>query len=141
MLTNKPLLAKVVDRDLIGFITAIDEGGQPQTSPVWFVRDGEDIVIYNQPDTPRLASIAANHKVAFNLRGDRQAIGAVVTEGTASKDESLPSALDFPGYLEKYAGEIERLGWTPESFSADYTTGLRLAVTRVRSWGLDALNS
>lgn len=141
MLTDNPLLADVLDNDLIGFITAVDEEGQPQTSPVWFVRDGEDIVIYNQPDTPRLASIAANHKVAFNLRGDRQAIGAVVMEGVAAEEESLPSAMDFPGYLEKYAGEIERLGWTPESFSAGYSKALRLVVTRVRSWGLDALDS
>ena len=61
-------------------------------------------------------------------------------EGTAAKEESLPPAVDVPGYLEKYAREIERLGWSPESFSADYSTGLRLVVTRVRAWGLDALD-
>lgn len=141
MLTDNALLAKILDNDLIGFITAIDEAGQPQTSPVWFVRDGEDIIIYNQPATPRFQSIAANPKVAFNLRGDRRARGAIIVEGTAAKEEWLPSAIDFPGFLDKYGREIERLGWTPESFSADYSTGLRLVVTRVRAWGLDALDS
>lgn len=141
MLTDNTVLAKALDNDLIGFITAVDESGQPQTSPVWFVRDGEDIIIYNQPETARFNSIAANPKVAFNLRGDRRARGAVIVEGVATKEETLPPPIDFPGYLDKYAREIERLGWTPESFSADYSTGLRLEVTRVRAWGLDALDS
>jgi hypothetical protein len=39
MLTDDPLLAKILDNDLIGFFTAVDERGQPQTSPVWFVRE------------------------------------------------------------------------------------------------------
>ena len=141
MLTDDALLTKVLDNDLIGFVTAVDAEGQPQASPVWFVRDAEDIVIYNRPDTPRLASIAANPKVAFNLRGDRRATGAVVIEGAAARDETLPPAMSFPAYLDKYVREIERLGWTPESFSEDYSTALRLVVTRVRSWALDALDS
>jgi PPOX class probable F420-dependent enzyme len=141
MLTDKPRLAAILDNDLIGFITAVNRDGQPQSSPVWFVRDGDDIVIYNRPDTPRLDSIAANPKIAFNLRGDRRATGLVTMEGTAAKDEGLPPAKDFPGYLDKYAREIELLGWTPESMSSDYSTGLRVVVTRVRSWGLDALDS
>jgi PPOX class probable F420-dependent enzyme len=141
MLTDNPLLARILDNDLIGFITAVDEDGQPQTSPVWFVRDGEDIIIYNQPGTLRFKSIAGNPKVAFNLRGDRRARGAVLLEGNAAKEETLPPAIDIPGYLDKYGREIGRLGWTPESFSADYSTGLRLVVTRVRTWDLDALVS
>lgn len=141
MLTNDPRLTRILANDLIGFITAVNAEGQPQTSPVWFIRDGDDIIVYNQPDTARFASIANNPKVSFNLRGDRRAVGAVTIEGIASKDEDLPSAQDFPGYLDKYAAEIQNLGWTPESFSSDYSTGLRIVVTRVRSWGLDALDS
>lgn len=141
MLTNPPALATVLDRDLIGFLTAVDSGGQPQTAPVWFVRDGEDIVVYNKPATPRLDSIAANPKVAFSLRGDRAGTGVVVVEGTAIPDRDLPPAKDFPGYLDKYDREIESLGWTPDEFSEGYATGIRITVTRVRASGLDNLDS
>jgi PPOX class probable F420-dependent enzyme len=141
MLTDHPQLARILDNDLIGFITAVNGEGQPQPAPVWFVRDSEDIVIYNRPHTPRLASIAANPKVSFNLRGDRRAVGAVLIEGDAAVDATLPPAPEFPGYLAKYGREIERLGWTPEVFSNMYSTGLRLVVTKVRSWDLDALDS
>lgn len=139
MLSAKPVLAGLLDRELIGFVTAVSHGGQPQTSPVWYLRVGDDIVVYNQPDSRRLVSVAANPKVAFNLRGDLRARGGVTLEGLASRDGDLGAAKDLPGYIEKYAREIERLGWTPESFSADYSVGLRIVVTRVRAWGLKAL--
>lgn len=141
MLTNIPRLTKILDDDLIGFITAVDEEGQPQTSPVWFVRDGEDLIVYNRADTQRLASIATNSKVSFNLRGDRRADGVVTMEGTAGRADELPLAKDFPGYLDKYGREIERLGWTPDSYSDDFSAAIRVVVTRVRSWGLHVLDS
>ena len=140
MLTENPRLARILDKDLIGFLTAVNEAGQPQTSPVWFVRDGDDLVIYNRPDAPRFASIEASPKISFNLRGDRRARAAVTIEAAARR-EQLPPATEFPGYLEKYAREIERLGWTPEGFSDRYSAGLRLVVTRLRAWGLETLDS
>jgi len=48
--------------------------------------------------------------VGFNLRGDRRALGAIIVEGTAAKEETLPPPIDFPGYLDMYGREIERLG-------------------------------
>lgn len=138
MLSESADLLKVLDDELIGFLTAVNAAGQPQASPVWFVRDGEDLVVYNKPQTPRLDSVAVNPKVAFNLRGDRRAHAIVSIEGVAAEVE-LPPAKDFPGYLEKYGREIERLGWTPESFSSDYRTGLRIEITRVRYRGLRRL--
>lgn len=141
MLTDRANLAEILDRELIGLLTAVDAEGQPQSAPVWFVRDGDDLIVYNKPDTPRLASIAANERVAFALRGDRRARGAVLFEGRATRDDGLPPAKDFPGYLDKYAREIDRLGWTPDTFSSDYATGIRIEVTRARVWGLDALDS
>lgn len=139
LLTDSDNLRDILDRDLIGFLTAVNGDGQPQASPVWYLRDGDTLVIYNRPGTPRLAGIASNPRVAFNLRGDLRASGAVTMEGVAVVGD-LPPATDFPGYVEKYGGEIERLGWTPESFSEGYSVGLRITVTRLRSWGLSKLS-
>jgi len=135
MLTNITGLPEVLDTDLIGFLTAVDAEGQPQTSPVWYLRDGEDLIVYNRPTAARLTSIASNPLVAFNLRGDLRANAVVTLEGRA-RVENLPPAKDLPGYVSKYGKEIERFGWTPETFSDDYRTGLRITVTRVRASGL-----
>ena len=140
-LNDSEPLRQMLDREIIGFLTAVNAEGQPQASPVWFLRDGDDIIVYNKAATPRLASVAANPKVSFNLRGDLRASGAVLMEGEARVEPGLPPAKDLPGYVEKYGGEIERLGWTPESFSDDYSVGMRIVITRDRSWGLGKLTS
>ena len=139
MLSNTPGLAELLDRELILFLTAVNEANQAQTSPVWFQRDGEDIVVYNQPQAPRLVSIGSNPRVAFNLRADRLGRAGVSFEGTAAVEDALPPAQDFPGYTEKYGDEIANLGWTPASFSEDYSVGIRIRVLRVRTWGLSRL--
>jgi hypothetical protein len=41
-----------MDREIIGFLTAVAPSGQPQTSPVWYIRDGDRLVVYNRPDRP-----------------------------------------------------------------------------------------
>lgn len=137
MITQHEGLAEALDEDLIGFVTAVNPKGQPQTSPVWFIRDGEDLLVYNRTDAQRLRSIVKNPLVAFNLRADRFGRSGISLEAKAAVDESLPPAKDFPGYVDKYGADIERLGWTPESFSNDYPVGIRLKVSRVRVWGID----
>ncbi len=141
MLTSETGLAKALDSAIIGFLTAVNGRGQPQTSPVWYIRDGEDLVVYNRPTAARLRSIVVNNRVAFNLRADRRAMSGISLEGTAVFDSDLPPAVDFPGYVDRYGEEIARLGWTPESFSTDYSVGLRITVTRVRNWGVEKLNA
>lgn len=139
MLSSNGDLCVALDSDLIGFLTAVNAHGQPQTSPVWFIRDEDDLIIYNRPTAARLRSIESNPRVNFNLRGDRAGHAAVILEGTAEVDVTLPLAKDFPGYGDKYREDIKRLGWTPESFSDDYSVGLRIAVTRIRVWGVAKL--
>ncbi len=122
---------------LIGFLTAVNHEGQPQTSPVWFLRDGEDLVVYNRATSPRLRSMARNDRVSLVLRADRHGIGLLTLEGRAAVDESLRPAHEVDGYMAKYGVEIERLGWTPEQFASMYSVGLRIVVTRVRSWDIE----
>ncbi|MEA1902456.1 MAG: pyridoxamine 5'-phosphate oxidase family protein [Actinomycetota bacterium] len=136
MISDKDGLVAALDRAPIAFLTAVNASGQPQASPVWFHRDGEDIIVYNRPTAARLRSIPGNSRVAFNLRGDRRGHAGVSLEGTAVVDESLPPATDLEGYVDKYRSHIAHLGWTPESFAADYSVPMRLTVTRVRAFGL-----
>lgn len=129
----------ILDRETIGFLTAVSPQGQPQTAPVWFVRSGDDLVVYNHATSPRLASVEVNPRVSFNVRGDIRGTGALLIEAVANVVDLGPAS-EFPGYLKKYEREIELFGWTPETFSADYSVALRLEVTRVRAWGLETLD-
>ena len=69
----------------------------------------------------------------MHLDGDGQGGNAAVHQtGDARVDESAPPASQVPEYLERYAPFIERNGWTPESFSADYSVPIRAHATRPR---------
>jgi PPOX class probable F420-dependent enzyme len=137
MITTHDGVAEALDLAHIGFLTAVDSTGQPQTSPVWFLRTGEDLIVYNRPVSPRLASIAANPKVAVTLRADRRGDGMLTLEGRAAVDPALPPADAIEAYIDKYADGIESIGSNPPQFAAEYSVGIRIEVTRVRVFGIE----
>lgn len=134
MLENRPELASQLDEELVGWLTTVSPSGQPQSSVVWFLRDGDDLLIYSKPDATKIANIAANPKAAFNLRGDEMGDSMATFEGTAFVVGSPTPPHQDPAYLDKYRDQISRLGWTPDQFADDYSALIRLTIDRVRAW-------
>lgn len=123
-----------LENEAIIWLTTVRNNGQPQTSPVWFLIEGDGLLIYSLPDTARVANIDANPKVSLNLDGNGQGGAIVTVEGLARIDEEYPSADEVPAYVEKYRGFMVRNGWTPEVFAARYSTPIRISLTRSRAW-------
>jgi PPOX class probable F420-dependent enzyme len=134
MFHTRPELAADLDQENVGWLTTVSSSGQPQSSVVWFLRSGDDLLIYSQANAAKLKNIAVNPKVAFSLRGDAEGDRVATFEGTATIDRSPTPAHEDPRYLAKYEGEIVRLGWTPPQFAADYPVLIRLHIDRIRSW-------
>ncbi len=134
MLTDHPSVVARMDRELLGWLTTVNSAGQPQASPIWFVTDGDDLVVHNRVDARRLTNLELNPRIAFNLRGDPRGDSIVTLEGTASVDPSVPTPLGSTDYMNKYGDEIVRLGWTHEEYDEEFPVEIRIVVTRVRSW-------
>ena len=116
----------------LAWLTTVDSAGTPQPIPVWFLWDGAgSILVYSRPDTPKLRAIARNPHVSLNLDGNGTGGDIVVVLGEAAVSDDPPSH-ELPEYVEKYEALIERNGWTPESFAADYSVPIRISVARVR---------
>lgn len=120
--------------ELIGWLTTVDEGLQPQSTPVWFHWDGDSFLIYSRKGSKKLRNLAANPKVSLHLEGNGVGGDNVIFEATAEILEDPAPADRIPGYIEKYGPRIQMYGWTPEGFAADYPDALRLVPTRVRVW-------
>jgi PPOX class probable F420-dependent enzyme len=134
MFNDNPTATARLDTEPIIWLTTVKPNGQPQTSPVWFLLAADEFLIYSLPDTPRVPNIKANSHVALNLDGNGQG-GAIVTiEGTARIDDTAPPASEVPEYVAKYETHMERNGWTPEVFSSQYSTPIRITFTRGRAW-------
>lgn len=114
---------------VVAWMTTVRPDGQPQASPVWFVIDDGEFLIYSA-NSARLDNLAANPLVALNL--DSNAGEDVLTvEGIAQVVEG-PTNLDNPAYQEKYGARIDSMGMTREEFSDTYSTPIRVTPTRWR---------
>ena len=126
--------AKRLREEVIGWLTTVTPEGAPRPIPVWFLWDGDrSILLYSRPEKRKLRNIAANPNVSLNLDSDRVNADIVICWGTIRVSDD-PPANAVPEYVEKYAGPIARLGWTPDSFAADFSVPLRIAVTRIHGW-------
>lgn len=118
------------------WLTTVTADCLPQPSLVWFWWDGESVVIYSQPEMPKLANIARNPGVTLNLdamaRGEEE---VTILTGTASVDDTLPPVTENADYREKYRDLIENdLGMTVEQFSESYSVPIRVIPGTVRVW-------
>lgn len=117
---------------VVAWLTTVRSDGQPQASPVWFVLDQGEFLIYNRQDTPRLRNIAANPRVSFNLDSD-EGSDVLTVEGTARVADG-PASTDHAEYQRKYAARIADLGYTPEQFAEGYPVAIRVKPERWRTF-------
>jgi PPOX class probable F420-dependent enzyme len=119
---------------IIGWLTTVTPEGGPRPIPVWFLWDGDrSILLYSRPEKRKLQNMAANPRVSLNLDSDGVEADIVVCWGEMRVSDDLP-ANEVAEYVEKYKGRIAALGWTPESFAADFSVPLRIDLSRIHGW-------
>lgn len=126
------VLAGRLQSESIAWITTVNPGGQPQSSPVWFSWDDGEFLVYTQPHSQKVRNIRANPPVSLHLNSDEQGGRIATFEGTARICEGHPRGHQVPGYLAKYRDAIAGTGMTPEQIAAEYATAVRITPTRVR---------
>jgi PPOX class probable F420-dependent enzyme len=134
---DDPRHAEAAERlraSVVVWLTTVNPGGQPQSTPVWFVVEDGSVLVYSQPGKPKLRNIEANPSVGLNVPGTDTGDDVVILEGRAERDRAAPPADRVPAYVEKYRDHIAGLGWTPESFASDYSEAVRIRPTRLRAW-------
>ncbi|HEX6208619.1 MAG TPA: TIGR03667 family PPOX class F420-dependent oxidoreductase [Actinomycetota bacterium] len=127
-------IAGKLQDEVVVWLTTVSPEGQPQSVPVWFLWRDDAFLIFSQPDKPKLRNLAANPRVSLHFRGTRNGEDIATLEGEARRAEDHPPADQVPPYVEKYAAEIEKLRWTPQSFAADYSQPILVRPTRVLTW-------
>jgi PPOX class probable F420-dependent enzyme len=126
--------ARRLREEIIGWLTTVSPEGAPQPIPVWFLWDGDrSMLIYSRPGKRKLQNIERNPKVSVNLDSDRLDADIVICWGEARVSDDPPADV-VPEYIAKYAERIAALGWTPESFAADFSVPLRVELTRIHGW-------
>ncbi len=120
--------------DIIAWLTTVGSDGRPYTVPVWFLWEGETILIFSQPQKQKIRNLRKNARVTLALDDSKQGEDVVIVEGTAELIEDPNMSVILPAYVEKYGAIIQSMGWTPESMAADYSQGIRVTPTKFKSW-------
>ena len=125
-------VARRLDEERIAWLTTVRRDGTPEPSPIWFLWDGSELLIYSRPNTQKLRNIGRDPRVSFNLDSDGRGGDIVVITGQARIDTSAPPAHRVAAYAAKYAESIKGIGLTPEQFAQAYSVPIRLTPEKLR---------
>jgi PPOX class probable F420-dependent enzyme len=118
--------------EIIGWLTTVTLGGQPQSVPIWFLwQADETLLIFSKADAPKLRHIRNNPHVSFNLDSDRRGGDIIRLEGAAEIVGTLV-ATEVPDFIEKYRDGFKRIGMTPDEFAATYSVAVTMKRAKVR---------
>jgi PPOX class probable F420-dependent enzyme len=135
--TNTEFGKRVENRlrnDELLWLTTVARDGTPHPSLIWFYWDGETVLIYSQPNAPKLRNIAANPQVSLNFQASDDGEDVVVLTGEAATDPTAPPSNLHEGYRRKYAKGTVHIGMTPETLAAEFSVAIRVKPTRVRGF-------
>jgi PPOX class probable F420-dependent enzyme len=116
-------------RDLIIWLGSVRPDGRPHLTPVWFLWNGTDLVIFSKPHQQKIRNLRQNRRVIVALDGaDR---GAIVLEGEAELLDDPAVNATLPEYLAKYGSHIEGIGYTPKAMAETYSQAIRITPTKL----------
>jgi PPOX class probable F420-dependent enzyme len=124
-------IAQRLHDDTIAWLITVRPDGRPHAVAVWFLWDGEAVLIFSRPNNQKLRNLNANPSVVLALDNTREGADPITIEGTASLLEPGVADTTLTAYVEKYGNAIERIGFTPASMAAAYSEGIRIIPTRV----------
>lgn len=121
-------------KERVGWLITVGSEMIPQPRPVWFLWDGETILLFSQAGARKIAHLSKNPKVAFHLNTDEDGDHVIVLLGEAAVDPACAPAHKVPAYMKKYRTGIKSLEMKPEEFSRDYSVAIRVKPSSLRGW-------
>jgi PPOX class probable F420-dependent enzyme len=118
--------------DVVAWLTTVAPDGTPQSSLVSFLWEGETILVYSQPDTPKLRNIARSPLVSFNLQSDPYGDHLLTIEGTAAEDRSVPPSDEHAAYAAKYREPLQHWEMGEAETADDFSVPIRITPRRIR---------
>jgi PPOX class probable F420-dependent enzyme len=121
--------------ETLGWLVTVGGDGTPQPNPVWFLWDGQSLLIYSAPGQAKLKNIERNPNVAFHLDSRSDGDDVVVITAEAHLDPTAPAVDRNPPYVDKYKEEIKRIGlFNAETMARTYSVAIRLTPRKVRGY-------
>lgn len=120
------LFHDILESTTLGHLATVDAQGRPQVNPVWFIWDGEQVLLSIRPETRKYANLRRDSHLAISFLDPTNPLRYVEIRGEVVAWELYEDLTWVNQLAHKYTG-------------ADYTRGFvgeqRYKVTiRVDSW-------
>lgn len=121
-----------LDTDHVAWLTTVADSGAPAPNPVWFVQDGDDLVVFSPPAAFKARNIAKRPVVTLHFNSDPHGGDIAIITGRATATPSVPPSTNAP-YVAKYGSAIrEELQSNLDDFDGTYHTELRIRPIKSR---------
>ena len=121
------------------WLSTTDERGYPHIVPIWYVWDGEAILIFSKPHARKVRAMRSQPRVALALGEPRDDFDVQLIEGHAEVTSmTTAQALADPAigreHARKYAAELFGLGLDRDEYASTYSAVIRVTPTRFLPW-------
>jgi PPOX class probable F420-dependent enzyme len=116
--------------DVIVWLNTVRPDGRPHAVAVWFLWDGETILIFSKPKQQKLNNIEHNPHVLLAIDNTHNGADPITIEGHATLLANSDVDVTLAAYTEKYGEMIKGIQYTPEQMAAAYSQGIRIVPTR-----------
>lgn len=128
---NDAHIDKRLRENIIVWLNSVRPDGRPHAVAVWYIWDGESVLIFSKPNNQKLRNIQQNPNVLLAIDDTHQGADPIAIEGTATLIQAGEVDVTLDAYVKKYGEHIKRIGYTPEQMAAEYSEGIRITPTRV----------
>jgi PPOX class probable F420-dependent enzyme len=118
--------------DVVGWLTTVAPDDRPQSSVISFLWDGDGILFYSRPATPKVRNIALHPAVAFHLNCDPYGDHYIVIEGTARIAPEEARSDVHPEYRAKYREPLVHWGMDEKQTADEFSIPIRIRPDRIR---------
>jgi len=112
-------LRTLLEKPEVARFTTVRPDGYPHTVPVWFMQDGDDLVVFSLRDTRKVKNALANPKGCLSLGGDPPGSPGYLIDGdlTVEDDpEHVMAARVTRHYEAPEKAEEDLAAWQDEDF-------------------------
>ena len=126
MVTIPEHAAERLRRERTIWLATVDDTGAPSVRPVWFLWNGEHLLVYSKPTAAKVRHISVNPRVCLHLDPNEWGEDVVIITGTARLAPENPRADHQIDYIEKYRDGLARFGLTAEQLGSEYSTPIEI---------------
>jgi PPOX class probable F420-dependent enzyme len=114
----------------VAWLSTVRPDGGPHLVPIWFLWDGEVILIFSMPKNQKLRNLRQNNRVVLGIPSGGGASNILV-EGQAELLSAGEVTTTLPAYAEKYGDLITAIGLDPQAMARQYSEAIRVTPAKI----------